>query len=60
MATVNGSDGVTYGYTKGMTGYTYNASDNVFSDDSGGAELATVTGSLSAGYVLTHTIYVAA
>lgn len=60
VATVNGSDGVTYGYTKGMTGYTYNASDNVFSDDSGGAELATVTGSLSAGYVLTHTIYVAA
>lgn len=60
VATVNGTAGQSYGYTKGMTGYTYNASDNVFSDDSTGAELATVTGSVSAGYVLTHTIYVAA
>ena len=58
VATVNGSGGTAYGYTKGMTGYTYNASDNVFSDDSTGAEIATVTGSLSAGYVLAHTIYV--
>lgn len=60
VATVNGSGGVAYGYSKGMTGYTYNASDNVFSDDSAGAELATVTGSLTAGYTLTHTINVAA
>jgi protocatechuate 3,4-dioxygenase beta subunit len=60
VATVNGSGGVAYGYTKGMTGYTYNASDNVFSDDSSGSEIATVTGSLSAGYVLTHSIYAAA
>jgi protocatechuate 3,4-dioxygenase beta subunit len=60
VATVNGSGGTAYGYTKGMTGYTYNASDNIFSDDSSGAEVATVTGSLSAGYELTHTIYVAA
>ena len=59
VATVNGSGGSAYGYTKGMSGYTYNASDNVFSDDSTGAEIATVTGSLSAGYVLTQTIYVA-
>lgn len=59
VATVNGSGGTAYGYTKGMTGYTYNASDNVFSD-SASAELSTVTGSLSGGYTLTHTINVAA
>ena len=48
------------GYTKGMTGYTYNASDNVFSDDTNGAEIATVSGSVAAGYVLTLTINVTA
>ena len=58
VATVNGNGGTAYGYTKGMTGYTYNASDNVFSDDSTSAEVATVTGSLSTGYVLAHSIYV--
>ncbi|BAV04235.1 Protocatechuate 3,4-dioxygenase beta subunit [Filimonas lacunae] len=60
VATVNGTAGQAYGYTKGMTGYTYNASDNVFSDDSTGAEVASVTGSVTAGYVLSHTIYVSA
>jgi protocatechuate 3,4-dioxygenase beta subunit len=50
--------GSSYGYTKGMSGYTYNASDNVFSDDTAGLELATVSGSLSGGYTLTHTINV--
>lgn len=60
VATVNGTGGQTYGYTKGMTGYTYNASDNVFSDDTTGAETGTVTGSLSGGYTITHTIIVAA
>jgi protocatechuate 3,4-dioxygenase beta subunit len=60
VATVNSSAGQTYGYTKGLTGYTYNASDNVFSDDSSSLELAAVTGSLTAGYTLTHTIYVSA
>lgn len=60
VATVNGSGGTTYGYTKGMTGYTYNANDNVFSDDTAGIELSAVTGSLSGGYTLTHTINVAA
>jgi protocatechuate 3,4-dioxygenase beta subunit len=60
VATVNGSDGTAYGYTKGMTGYTYNAADNVFSDDTAGAEIAAVTGSLAAGYTLAHTIKVAA
>lgn len=56
VATVNAS--TASGYTKGMSGYTYNASDNVFSDDSAGAELATVNGSVENGYILTHTIYV--
>ena len=60
VATVNGSGGTTYGYTKGMTGYTYNASDSVFTDDSTGLETATVSGSLSGGYTLAHTINVAA
>jgi hypothetical protein len=47
-----------YGYTKGMTGYTYNASDNVFSDGIT-TEISTITGSVSGGYILNHTIYVA-
>jgi protocatechuate 3,4-dioxygenase beta subunit len=58
VVTVNAS--TTNGYTKGMTGYTYNASDNVFSDDTTGAEIGTVTGSIAAGYVLAKTLYVAA
>lgn len=56
VATVNASSA--NGYTKGMSGYTYNASDNVFSD-SVTNELGAVTGSLSEGYTLTHTINVA-
>ncbi len=48
------------GYTKGMSGYTYNASDNVFSDDTAGAEIGTVTGSIAAGFTLTKTVNVAA
>jgi protocatechuate 3,4-dioxygenase beta subunit len=47
------------GYTKGMTGYTYNASDNVFSDGVTN-ELSTVSGSVNDGYTLTHTIVVEA
>lgn len=58
VATVNGSGGTTYGYTKGMSGYTYNASDNVFSDDTAGVETSSVTGTLSGGYTLTHSIAV--
>jgi len=46
------------GYTKGLSGYTYNASDNVFSDSTAN-ELATVTGSVADGFILTHTINVA-
>jgi protocatechuate 3,4-dioxygenase beta subunit len=60
VATVNGSGGTAYGYTKGMSGYTYNANDNVFSDDSSGSEIATVTGTLSGGYTVDHVIKVAA
>ena len=45
------------GYTKGMTGYTYNASDNVFSDGVTN-ELSSVTGSIAQGYSLSHTIHV--
>jgi protocatechuate 3,4-dioxygenase beta subunit len=56
VATVNAA--TAYGYTKGMTGYTYNANDNVFSDDSAGLELSSVSGSLTEGYTLEHTIYV--
>jgi len=46
------------GYTKGMNGYTYNASDNVFSDGVS-SELATVSGSVADGFILNHIIYVA-
>lgn len=47
------------GYTKGMSGYTYNASDNVFSD-SAASEMSTITGNVTDGFVLTHTINVTA
>ncbi|QIP11790.1 intradiol ring-cleavage dioxygenase [Spirosoma aureum] len=47
-----------YGYTKGSQD-TKNESDNVFSDGFT-TELATVAGSISAGYTLTHTIVVSA
>jgi protocatechuate 3,4-dioxygenase beta subunit len=40
------------GYTKGMSGYTYNSSDNVFSDGYS-LELAAVTGNTTDGFVLT-------
>lgn len=56
VALVNASSAS--GYTKGMSGYTYNSSDNVFSD-SVANELAAITGSVSEGFVLTHTINVA-
>ena len=48
-----------YGYTKGMNGYTYNSSDNVFGDGVD-EELASVSGSVSEGFTLTHDIYVSA
>ncbi|MDV6168357.1 hypothetical protein R1T16_07955 [Flavobacterium sp. DG1-102-2] len=43
-----------------MSGYTYNASDNVFSDDDQGTEIAAITGSAADGFILTHTINVSA
>lgn len=58
-AVVAANSATAYGYTKGMTGYTYNSSDNVFSDGVD-SEMSTVTGSVEAGYVLTHEIYVSA
>lgn len=45
-----------YGYTKGMSGYTYNAQDNVFSDDTNDTEMCSVSGNIDDGYVLTHEI----
>ncbi|ANI90523.1 intradiol ring-cleavage dioxygenase [Arachidicoccus ginsenosidimutans] len=56
--TVNTS-GSGYGYTKGMSGYTYNNADNVFSDGFT-KELSAVTGSLSEGFQLSITIHVKA
>ncbi len=47
-----------YGYTKGLTGYTYNANDNVFSDDTDGNQLAKVSGSLEKGYTIEANIVI--
>lgn len=57
-AVVQVNSATSYGYTKGMTGYTYNANDNVFSDGVT-SEMSTITGSIANGFDLTHTIYVA-
>lgn len=48
------------GYAKGMSGYTYNKSDNVFSDDSAGVQIATVTGSKADGFELSIKLSVSA
>lgn len=56
--TVN-TTGSAYGYTKGMSGYTYNANDNIFYD-SVAREMSTVTGSLSEGFEMAITIKVSA
>lgn len=48
-----------YGYTKGMNGYTYNAEDNVFGDGVS-TEMSSISGSVSAGFSLTHNIVVSA
>lgn len=56
VALVNAS--TANGYSKGLSGYTYNASDNVFSDGVSN-EMSIVTGSIAAGFVLEHTINVA-
>lgn len=44
---------------KGMIGYTYNANDNVFSDGTSN-EMSSISGSVSGGFALTHTIKVPA
>lgn len=46
------------GYKKGMSGYTTNANDNVFSDDMLKIEVASVTGSLTDGFALNMKINV--
>lgn len=48
-----------YGYTKGMSGYTYNSSDNVFGDGVS-TEMCSISGSISSGFSLTHNIVVSA
>lgn len=47
-----------YGYTKGMDGYTYNADDNVFSDDVDGNQIAKVSGSLEKGFMIDANIVI--
>lgn len=47
------------GYTKGMNGYTYNAQDGVFRDGFA-TELCNISGSITQGYNLTHSIVVTA
>jgi len=47
------------GYKKGMSGYMYNANDNVFSDDMLKIEVAQVTGSLTDGFELEMKINIA-
>lgn len=48
------------GYAKGMSGYTYNAKDNVFNNDTAGVQLATVTGDTAEGFELSIKLNVAA
>ncbi|MFC1226359.1 intradiol ring-cleavage dioxygenase [Pedobacter sp. BG31] len=48
------------GYNKGMTGYTYNNADNVFSDDKTGVQIAKVTGTLATGFDLAFKLNVKA
>lgn len=57
-AVVQVNSATAYGYTKGMSGYTYNAQDNIFSDGTSN-EMSTITGSIEEGFELTHTIKVA-
>lgn len=44
---------------KGMSGYTYNSNDNVFSDGTSN-EMSSISGSVSGDFALTHTIKVSA
>lgn len=58
-ATVLVNSSTENGYTKGMNGYTYNSRDNVFSDGVA-TELANLSGTVSNGFNLTHSIVVSA
>jgi len=51
---VNGA--TQYGYTKGMSGYTFNKSDNVFSDGTA-TEMSTITGDITKGFTLQWDAY---
>ncbi|UIR56210.1 intradiol ring-cleavage dioxygenase [Sphingobacterium sp. SRCM116780] len=53
------TNGSQYGYKKGISGYTYNSKDNVFSDGVD-KEMATVTGSIASGFEMKITIKVEA
>ncbi len=48
------------GYNKGLSGYTYNNADNVFSDDKTGVQIATVTGTIATGFDLAFKLNVRA
>ena len=48
------------GYSKGMSGYTYNSNDNVFGNDSAASQIATVTGNTTDGFDLLIKLNVAA
>jgi len=47
------------GYGKGLSGYTYNSRDNIFSDDKNGVQLASVTGNITNGFDLAIQLNVA-
>lgn len=48
------------GYAKGMSGYTYNSADSIFSDDTGHVQVASVTGNVTDGFELSITLAVSA
>lgn len=58
ISEVYSDKGKEFGYNQGINGYTYNSSDNVFSDDSKNVQMAKVSGNLSDGFKLTHIINV--
>ncbi|WP_126972719.1 dioxygenase family protein [Gynurincola endophyticus] len=57
LSTTVNTTGGAYGYTKGISGYTYNSRDNVFGDGVD-KEMATITGNLADGFNLSITIKV--
>lgn len=53
------TNGSKYGYTKGISGYTYNSRDNVFSDGVD-KQMSTVTGTMADGFEMKITLKVSA